>query len=507
MRTRHLPESYGVRRGAVAAVVVALLVSGCAIEEVRANHPIIVDPTPVPVIDPCPPPAEVVYQPAPPPVCEPVPVCATPVAFETQTRVSISLFEQSLSPFGDWVVAADYGRVWRPTCVPVGFQPYTVGHWVYTDCGWSFVSDAPWGAVVYHYGRWTLDPCFGWVWVPDTVWAPAWVSWRACDDYIGWAPLPPGPFVSVSVGFSSFRERIHPRCWSFVRSRDFLAPCAASVVVDSRRNTTFIHETTNITNITIVNQVARNVGPDAGSIERSTREHVQPRAAVEVRHDAEMRFLGRGAADARTEKAPSGFSAPRSQSFRNNSQATKASPAPFVDAPEKTRSAETSAGFAGLRGRVIGNSNSGRAEASKPAAKAVPFASAQRPASATHQNPSFATTAPKQQAPTGDRTGFVRAFRNTGQVVAPAPQVEGKRFGSGSAATPRPTTPAVPGVVNRPNRTGTVVVPFRQPPQPAVPSDSKKADAVTSRRAAQLNSPVVPTNLKKSTKEDKNKKS
>ena len=34
----------------------------------------------------------------------------------------------------------------------------------------------------------------GWLWIPGTEWAPAWVAWRSDDGddgYVGWAPLPP----------------------------------------------------------------------------------------------------------------------------------------------------------------------------------------------------------------------------------------------------------------------------------------------------------------------------
>src|SRR5437773_2233500 len=71
------------------------------------------------------------------------------------------------------------------------WRPYTDGHWVYTDVGWTWVSEEPFGWATYHYGRWTRLRNIGWVWVPGDEWAPAWVSWRKNNDYVGWAPLPP----------------------------------------------------------------------------------------------------------------------------------------------------------------------------------------------------------------------------------------------------------------------------------------------------------------------------
>ena len=74
------------------------------------------------------------------------------------------------------------------------------GHWVYSDAGWTWVSDEPWGWATYHYGRWVNLDGTGWCWVPGYTWAPAWVSWRYGDGYCGWAPLPPDSFVGIDYG-------------------------------------------------------------------------------------------------------------------------------------------------------------------------------------------------------------------------------------------------------------------------------------------------------------------
>ena len=111
--------------------------------------------------------------------------------------MDVTTFDETLSPYGQWVDTGEGpndGRAWRPDPDVVGedFQPYaTGGHWVYSDWGWTWESDYPWGWAPYHYGRWALTPSWGWVWYPGTVWAPAWVDWRFGGGYIGWAPLPP----------------------------------------------------------------------------------------------------------------------------------------------------------------------------------------------------------------------------------------------------------------------------------------------------------------------------
>jgi hypothetical protein len=100
------------------------------------------------------------------------------------------LFYESLLPYGEWVWLPAYGWCWDPYNVPIDWRPYTVGYWAYTDYGWTWMSDEPWGWACYHYGRWNWDDYRGWVWCPGTEWAPAWVVWRYNDGYVGWAPCP-----------------------------------------------------------------------------------------------------------------------------------------------------------------------------------------------------------------------------------------------------------------------------------------------------------------------------
>jgi uncharacterized membrane protein YgcG len=131
-----------------------------------------------------------------------------------------STFDETLSPYGQWVDTGEGpndGRAWRPDPDVVGedFQPYaTGGHWVYSDWGWTWESDYPWGWAPFHYGRWALTPSWGWVWYPGAVWAPAWVDWRFGGGYIGWAPLPP-------VGYAVVVQPWRPY-WCFVPSNVFI---------------------------------------------------------------------------------------------------------------------------------------------------------------------------------------------------------------------------------------------------------------------------------------------
>ena len=106
-------------------------------------------------------------------------------------------FYDQLSPYGSWVNYPGYGYCWVPNGLDPGFSPYmTNGHWVYSDLGWTWVSDFAWGWAPFHYGRWFEDDTYGWMWEPGYDWAPAWVIWGDYGDYYGWACLGPGDILS-----------------------------------------------------------------------------------------------------------------------------------------------------------------------------------------------------------------------------------------------------------------------------------------------------------------------
>jgi hypothetical protein len=142
----------------------------------------------------------------------------TPVVYEPPPP-AVAVFRDSLAPYGQWIVVERFGSVWRPHPWMVGadFEPYsTGGYWVSTDAGWTFATHWPWGWAAFHYGRWYRDSAFGWVWAPDTVWAPAWVEWRFGGGYVGWAPLPPPGVTTVYRSYSA--------PWVFVPAPYFVQP-------------------------------------------------------------------------------------------------------------------------------------------------------------------------------------------------------------------------------------------------------------------------------------------
>ncbi len=129
-----------------------------------------------------------------------------------------------LDRYGDWWYTPDYGYVWSPRAVAVGWAPYRFGYWRwYPAFGWTWISYEPWGWVPYHYGRWAYYRN-RWCWVPhggfsigfSWSWAPALVTFfgygsgyrygyhdgfadgyragyrDAYYDWICWVPLAPG---------------------------------------------------------------------------------------------------------------------------------------------------------------------------------------------------------------------------------------------------------------------------------------------------------------------------
>ena len=161
-----------------------------------------------------------------------------------RASVDIGFFYDDLAPYGNWIERPSYGWVWAPRSVSTSWRPYQDGHWVWTDLGWTWVSDEPYGWATYHYGRWYDDPELGWVWVPGDEWGPAWVSWQEGADYIGWAPLPP----SVTLTFGGILSvTLAPESYVFVPQRYFLAPRIVTYVVPETRVRGFWGRTRNFT--------------------------------------------------------------------------------------------------------------------------------------------------------------------------------------------------------------------------------------------------------------------
>src|SRR5262249_8545132 len=193
-----------------------------------------------------------------------------------EVEVSAGVFYDSLSPHGEWIYVAGVGRVWRPYRAVVGadFTPYsTGGHWVYTDYGWSVGSDWAWGWAPFHYGRWWDDPAYGWVWLPGTVWGPAWGDRRSGGWDGGWSPRAP---VGRSVPVVSVPNR-----WCFVQAPYFTERRVWDYRVPHERVQVAMASTRPLHNDVAFRGARWNAGPSARRIESAggrpvTAVHMAP---------------------------------------------------------------------------------------------------------------------------------------------------------------------------------------------------------------------------------------
>lgn len=137
---------------------------------------------------------------------------------DAQVSVSYQVFYDELSPYGFWVDNSSYGFVWVPNVSP-NFSPYSSdGSWIYTEIGWTWVSNYSWGWAPFHYGRWFSDPVYGPIWVPGKEWGPGWVTWRASACHFGWAPIAPG--INSETAYGDGYELPFNQ-WTFVSTDSF----------------------------------------------------------------------------------------------------------------------------------------------------------------------------------------------------------------------------------------------------------------------------------------------
>ncbi|HEY5911755.1 MAG TPA: DUF6600 domain-containing protein [Verrucomicrobiae bacterium] len=422
-----------------------------------ASAPVTSLPAPAPV------PAEATPQPAPQPSDYPTEPAPAPPA----EPVSYPVFYDSLAPYGTWVYVSGYGRCWRPTVVAVNptWQPYfDGGHWVYTDCGWYWMSDYSWGWAPFHYGRWFRHSHWGWCWSPDTVWGPSWVSWRYSDVYCGWAPLPPGAYFSFSIGLTWHGHHVNhwDDCglgsdhYRFVAWRHFDDHRVHSYGVHQREVNNIYRNSVVVNNITINNNTVINQGIPRERVASETRREIRP-VAVHYTRDSGQPSAG------------------RSERLRGNTLTVYR---PVM--PERERG--TMAGTAGSpsrTGRGGAGMNAGGSAPSAPSARLADSASGTFPRTSVASESENRPGRPADRERTGSRDANVptRAGQPTGRsdpsqpptvvnAPAPAPQppartspVPSRNETSGRGVAARPSTP----------------VPSRQvapAPLPAAPSGS-----------------------------------
>jgi hypothetical protein len=208
-----------------------------------------------------------------------------PPQVRPEPTVEIRFFYDALDPYGDWMRVEPYGFVWVPNAVDPFWRPYTVGRWVWTDWGWTWVSGERWGWATYHYGRWIRTPHHGWVWVPGDVWGPGWVAWRRGTGVVGWAPLPPDVRFHAGVGLDwngvDIDVAIGHDAWCFLDDSRFGDPDVQRYAYPVGRNATVIRGTKNVTHVRIVDKRIVNEGIDRAEIERLAGHPVPVRRVVD----------------------------------------------------------------------------------------------------------------------------------------------------------------------------------------------------------------------------------
>ncbi len=190
---------------------------------------------------------------------------------------------EDLDDNGDWRDDSNYGHVWFPNRVAVGWAPYHEGHWDWIPpWGYTWVDDSSWGYAPFHYGRWvTVGGRWGWVAGPvavRAVYAPALVVFIGggvgvgFGGNVGWFPL--GPREVYVPSYHVSRE--------YVNRVNISNTTVNNVQITNVYNTTIINKTTtNITNVTYAN---RNVQGAVTVVPQRAFAGAQPvgRAAVVV---------------------------------------------------------------------------------------------------------------------------------------------------------------------------------------------------------------------------------
>ena len=182
---------------------------------------------------------------------------------------------------GEWRNVPEYGEVWFPTRVAVGWAPYRFGHWAWVaPWGWTWVEDEPWGFAPFHYGRWA-EVGGGWCWVPGPVvvrpvYAPALVV------FVG------GPRFGMSVSFGGGGGGV---AWFPLGPREvYVPPYRTSVryvqnvnVTNTTVNVVNVTNVYNNVNVTHVTYMHQNNVNAVTAVSHDTFVNARPVAAANVR--------------------------------------------------------------------------------------------------------------------------------------------------------------------------------------------------------------------------------
>ena len=166
---------------------------------------------------------------------------------------------EDLSDYGAWSQVPEYGPVWYPSGVAVGWVPYRMGHWAWIEpWGWTWVGAEPWAFCPFHYGRWAFIGA-RWGWVPGPVAVAPWYA-PALVAFVGGG----GFSLSIGFGFGGMAA------WFPLGPSDPFIPWyhyqgnyLRQVNITNVRNVTNITNITNVTNVTNIHYAYRDVATTA----------------------------------------------------------------------------------------------------------------------------------------------------------------------------------------------------------------------------------------------------
>ncbi len=129
-----------------------------------------------------------------------------PKPIRNVSRIVFEFAQRFGNIHGEWLWHDLYGYVWRPYLndrrYPWGtWQPFFNGSWTSAGGELFWVPSEPWGWVPYHLGIWMWDKNKGWVWLPGSMFAPAWAVWEFYGGMYCWRPY---YLYDWMAGFDSF---------------------------------------------------------------------------------------------------------------------------------------------------------------------------------------------------------------------------------------------------------------------------------------------------------------
>ena len=129
-----------------------------------------------------------------------------PKPIRNVSKVVFEFAQKFGNTYGEWLWHDLYGYVWRPYLndyrYPWGtWQPYINGSWTSRGGELFWIPGEAWGWVPYHLGVWMWDKSKGWVWLPGSLFAPAWAVWEFYSGMYCWRPYYLYDWMS---GFDSF---------------------------------------------------------------------------------------------------------------------------------------------------------------------------------------------------------------------------------------------------------------------------------------------------------------